>query len=131
MESTKEYNRRIAEAARTPKRPRQEMKAQNEVLRARIAELEAERNTGCCDHSCWLKLAGFASSKGMGTNGGKCLCPDWKKQYAFNRLQARLALAEKVCEAADELEHMAGCANCTNYRAPCDCQLKPVLAALA
>lgn len=76
MESTKEYNRRIAEAARTPKRPRQEMKAQNEVLRARIAELEIDRD------------AYAASARQARTER--------------DALQAHLSLAENVCKAADK-----------------------------
>lgn len=76
---------------------------ERDSLQARIAELEAERNAGCCDHGCLLKAAGFASAKGMGTNSGKCYCPDWKKQAAFLRLLARLSAAEKVCEAAENL----------------------------
>lgn len=75
-------------------------------------ELRAERDSGCCDHGCILKMAGVAPKGGMATNSAKCYCPSWKLSRAFQiilqrekaALTERDELRAKVARLEAELE---------------------------
>ena len=50
---------------------------------------------GCSSHACLVN-----PPKGMGTNSGKCYCPEWKVRAVFQRLRVRIESLETEIAAA-------------------------------